>query len=283
MLLHVFLPPVLFIIFQKTNPVIHAAKVVVFRKIEFHVCDVICNGEYLFPVQLTPPGPVDVLQTQLGVNVSWQSGYTGHIYFQNKLRYEVLLQELRSEGNKVRVILQSTLTPTATPTTAWPWTQPRPKTLLTAVVQCRVCTSSWNSPTVSPSALCWLTSLCLIFAESVASRRTCFKSMSTCPVITAPLLCSSNNECLFSALRPSQRYQIITSSPCLISIPLQRIVLKSDPFTRTCKWQRIGASGVGWLAGRLQLTKVKRASGLLLCCHLGQWTPLTLSAPVWAG
>lgn len=77
------------------------------------MCDVICNGEYLFSVQLTPPGPVEVLQTELGVNVSWQSGYTGHIYLEDYLRYEVSLKELR---NKVRVILQVALTLTVTPT-----------------------------------------------------------------------------------------------------------------------------------------------------------------------
>lgn len=68
------------------------------------------HGEYLFSVQLTPPGPVEVLQTELGVNVSWQSGYAGHIYLENKHRYELLLQELQNKENKVSVIPQGTLT-----------------------------------------------------------------------------------------------------------------------------------------------------------------------------
>lgn len=69
------------------------------------MCDAICHGEYLFSVQLTPPGPVEVQQTQLGVNITWESGYRSHIYIKGRLVYELLLQELRNKENKVRVIL----------------------------------------------------------------------------------------------------------------------------------------------------------------------------------
>lgn len=58
---------------------------------------------------------MEIVQTQQGVNVSWQSNYTGHLYLRATMDYEVLLQELPNQGNKVRVTLQFDQNPDSNP------------------------------------------------------------------------------------------------------------------------------------------------------------------------
>lgn len=62
------------------------------------MCDVRCDGDGFFSVRLTPPLMVQVMQSELGVNITWDSGYGDHRYVKGRLDYELSLQDQSSKG-----------------------------------------------------------------------------------------------------------------------------------------------------------------------------------------